>query len=764
MAEIIPIALVILAVLGTPIVLSIIALIKVLRRNNEIVVLFRELSELKEKLSRLEKPSRVEAAPVPPEPAAVEAPEPAPPAARPPDRAPVPPPAWQSKPFPVRPVPAAAAAPGRDGWTRFEEVIGKRWMTWLGAFVLFLSAGFFVKYAIDNRWLGPTGRIVLGILFGIGLLVWGDRSFARGMRIIGQGLTGAGLAVLYVSLFGAFSLYHLLPQTVAFAAMVLVTAGGMALAVLHDAVAVGILAVLGGILTPVMVSTGRDARDVLFAYLTLLGLGVLGVAFFRRWRSLEVLIFIGTWVLFSGWYAEYYREKALLPALFWLSVFYLIFLFLPFAHHLKRGTPSTVERFILALANAAVAFAFAYRMLRTNHTHVLGFMALGMAACYVILGAVTRRRIPGAAPGLFGFVGLAVVFLTLAVPLHLRFHGITLAWAVEGPILLFLGYRYRYFPVRVAGFLVLVLAAARLFSAHWPLHEALFRPILNRHFGSAICIPAAALAYLFIQHRRRNEAGPVDRVLKVASGIGAGFLILILLHEEVGQFLHYLEQDYLSRCSPPLIWAAGSAVFLAVGIRARSLATRLAGLGALSVGLFLATVLARPGLYGYDYYPLLTARYGARLAAVLMIFVFALAFSRCREVCSTGGEQILTKVLYGIGTFFLFVFLSFAAYEYSLRVTQDTVESRWIAMMAVTLVWGLFAAALLVLGFRRSLRSLRLTSLGLFLLTALKLVIFDMAEVKQIYRIVAFIVLGLLMISASYLYHRAEKRLKAAGE
>jgi uncharacterized membrane protein len=83
--------------------------------------------------------------------------------------------------------------------------------------------------------------------------------------------------------------------------------------------------------------------------------------------------------------------------------------------------------------------------------------------------------------------------------------------------------------------------------------------------------------------------------------------------------------------------------------------------------------------------------------------------------------------------------------------------------MSLSVVWGIYATAVLVIGFWRRVRSLRLSALGLFGLTVLKLVIVDMAKVEEVYRIVSFLVLGILMIGASYLYHRVEKRISTSS-
>ena len=657
-----------------------------------------------------------------------------------------------------------APAAGREWWTRFEDDIGKRWMTWAGALALFLAAGFFVKYAIDNRWLGPTARVVLGVLFGLALLSLGDRSVRRSMRALGQGLMGGGLAILYVCLFAAFSLYELVPQPVAFAAMVVVTAAGMTLAVLHDAVAMSFLAVLGGLLTPILVSTGEDARDVLLLYVILLDLGVLGVAFFRRWRALDVLAFVGTWALFSGWFWEFYDKAALVPAFLWLTLFYLTFLVLPFIHHLRRGTPVALERFIMALANAVVGFTYAYQMLASDHRHTLGFVALGMAACYVAMGSLTRKRLATDARALFGFVGLAVVFLTMAVPLHLKWHGITLGWAVEGPVLLYLGYRYRYLPVRAAGFLVLLVAVIRLFAVHWPLHEdgVFFVLILNRHFGTALCVPVAAALCSLIHHWWRTESHRVDRGLKVGSGIVAGFLGLIIVHAEQSLWLTNGGHAYLARCFSTVLWALGSIGFLAAGLRAKSLASRVSGCVALFVAFILAAALYEHGL-GSPYLLFLNLRFAAALVMVLAAFTYAFGLRRHREVCRDG-EQTFGIVLYVAAALLLLILLSREAYVYCLAEMTGP-KAQWTARMAISVVWGVYAAIALAVGFWRQVRAVRVAALALFGLTAGKLVLVDIAGVKQIYRIISFFVLGLLMMGAAYAYHRIEQSLAApSGE
>ncbi|MHC4327086.1 MAG: DUF2339 domain-containing protein [Planctomycetota bacterium] len=903
----------------------------------------------------------------------------------------------------------------RERWATLEAKLGKQWMTWVGAIVLFLSAGFFVKYAFEHQWLGEGARVILGVVAGIGVAVAGERFVRRKMRALGQGLIGTGLAILYVSLYAAYGFYGLLPQSITFVLMALVTTGGMVLAVIHDAVAVSFLAVLGGLLTPLMLRTGRDPRDSLFAYLLLLDLGVLGVAFFKRWRVLDVLAFIGTWALFPGWYFKFRHAPtySIAPTVLWLATFYVVFLIQPFVYHLRLATPIVGERFFLAVSNAAGMFGLTYTILHSAHKHALGLITLGMSASYLVLGSLTKKRLRCDERAVFGFIALSVMFLTIAIPIHLDFHGVTVAWAVKAPILLYLAYKYSYFPVRAGVLITLALAAGRIFTIHWPLHEKAFTPIVNQHFGTAIFVALAGGAYTFIHHLQRKNSSPIDHVLKVWTGIASAFLALVVINIEVWQWLDLSGRDhlacwacalvcaagaagflvagiklrcvhsrfsglvalaavgtleiwdyclgihasyplifngrffaafaaimvifsyaftyrrlqqlcnpnekrlsipfygagigllvilfscetwqwlalrdhhYIARCLLPLLWIAGTAGYFGAGVRLRSIHLRQAGLAVLAVagilagvgyayriesdcllclngrfaaalavplmafmyaftlrrlrdlcepveqyisealygiGIFLLVilttaeiwlwldarsyhylarclvpllwvagtaaylgtgiklrtarlrnvglaVLAVAGIfasrgYAFDmdagYLLYLSGRLLAGLTVVLMVFAHGFALRRFRDLCQKD-EQLTAKILYGVGIALLFALLSGETYLYFRGTIADPERARWVSQMSLSVTWGAYAIAMLAIGFWRKVRSLRLTALGLFGLTALKLVLIDMAKVQEVYRIVSFLVLGVLMIGASYLYHRVEKQLSMSS-
>jgi uncharacterized membrane protein len=206
---------------------------------------------------------------------------------------------------PLEPAPAARPVLGGD----LEQQLGGRVAVWTGGVALALSGLFLIKYSIDTGLLTETVRVVLGCIFGAVLLGAGSwirsrPSIANGVRIA-QALSGAGVAVLYISLYAATSLYDLLPPTIGFMALAAVTAIAVALSVLHGP-PIAVLGLAGGFLTPALVETDTPSAAGLFLYLSLLVAGIMAVIRAKAWDWLAwptligALIWVGLWLIRDG--------------------------------------------------------------------------------------------------------------------------------------------------------------------------------------------------------------------------------------------------------------------------------------------------------------------------------------------------------------------------------------------------------------------------------------------------------------------------------
>src|SRR5690349_16769525 len=262
---------------------------------------------------RPQPPIQPPAMPPQPAPPASEAAPPHPPAAR--EAQTQTPPSFNQAP-PVRPqtppsyqVTPHQVAPPTFGQTRprprgdLEARIGGNWFQRIGVVAVALGIAFFLKYAYDNQYIGPNGALWICIAIGVGFLAGGERLRPR-YHNYAYGLTGLGIAVLYTCFYAAYGQLQLWSLAPAFIGMVIVTALASLLAARYNALPIAVLGLIGGFLTPIVLSTGHDNEAGLFRYIALLDLGVLALAYSKHWRSLNYLAFGATVLIFLGWYDQ----------------------------------------------------------------------------------------------------------------------------------------------------------------------------------------------------------------------------------------------------------------------------------------------------------------------------------------------------------------------------------------------------------------------------------------------------------------------------
>jgi hypothetical protein len=332
-----------------------------------------------------------------------------------------------------------------------EELLAGKWMTWVGALAVVIGAGFALKYAIDNDYLGPTGRVVLGLVTGMVCFAGGAVAVQRHYRFLGQGLVGAALGILYLSLYFA-SDFTLVSRDTAFIGMIAVTAAGLAFSTVFNAQPTAILGLLGGFLSPLMVSTGGDERWVLFPYLFVLDLGVLGIAGFRKWQPLQVLAFAATVFMWLGWFSRHYAPEKFTDVCLLLTPFFLLFALLGVFHNVLRKKATEPGDFVLILATPVAYFGALYYITNRDYADWQGLLAIVLAAVYLGFALLAMRRHPAGKTTIVALAGIAASFLTIAAPLQLTGHWIAIAWAAEALLLVELGLRFEQLKLRLAGF------------------------------------------------------------------------------------------------------------------------------------------------------------------------------------------------------------------------------------------------------------------------------------------------------------------------
>jgi uncharacterized membrane protein len=500
---------------------------------------------------------------------------------------------------PVPEVPQVPITPPPSGTIRTEQlesIIGRRWVGWAAVCVILFAAAFFLKYAFDNRWIGELGRVAIGVAAGIGMTAVGFKFHRRGWRVFSQILTGGGIVLLYLSAYAAFGYYHLATQTAAFCYLAILVGEAALLAYLYNVPAIAIMALLGGFLNPILLRSDRDQYRSLFGYIFALDLGAL--ALLRHWPGLSSLAFAGTHLLFWVWYGDNYHPRKIVAVMIFQTAVFLLFLLAHLGRQLVRRQAATFEDLALLAINPFVFFATSYHLLNRGHHDWMGVFAICMALLYAGAAKILLERATSNRSESLLIIAVALTFVTIAMPIQLRQNWITIAWSVEGLLMLWVGLETKAQRLQASAHLLFGLALIRLIFWDTPGESRpMFTLVLNKYFLSSIIVTACLFGATVLYQKsaaRKQVIAPVQRLIILLVAIVTLWLVMSV---ETHTFFaarataQKLVEDasherWLGQMALSVLWSAYAGALAAIGFVRRSATVRWA-----SLALFALTVL-----------------------------------------------------------------------------------------------------------------------------------------------------------------------------
>ena len=426
-----------------------------------------------------------------------------------------------------------------------ESRIGSQWFNRVGILAVLIGMAWFLKFAIDNHWIGPLGRVLIGLIVGAGLVAWSERFRNHGYAVFSYSLKAIGSGVLYLSLWAAFSLYQLVPASVAFAAMVIVTAFNGFMAWMQDAELLALYAIVGGVSTPLLLSTGENHEAALFTYLLVIDIAVLILLALRPWSRLLFMAFLGSSLFYIAWSFGYYTNAQALRTAFFLACFFLVFAFAPRLVQRKLDDESRIAGWdnlalvVLPLANAAWGFLGFYAILdRPGTEWAQAWLAVAFAAFYLLLLRLPENgRLKSSPAVLSGLhLAIAVVFLTIAIPLKAHGRWITTGWLVEGAALLWLASRNQSRLLRVLAVLCLALGLCALVTIN---PSASLTPVFNQRFATYLVAIAVCAFTAWIAANAKADLETADfpwTSLAATAALAVNALILMAIGLEIHSY------------------------------------------------------------------------------------------------------------------------------------------------------------------------------------------------------------------------------------
>jgi uncharacterized membrane protein len=380
--------------------------------------------------------------------------------------------------------------------------------------------------------------------------------------------------------------YHLIPPGVGFAAMLVVTAATVVMALTQNAQLLAGYALAGGFSTPALCSTGENHEIFLFSYVTVLAVGAVLLTALRGWRRLAMGAFLGTLLMYIVWYATYYNYREFTPTFAFATLFFVIFAAAALVPRRAERADAVALVVSLAIANAAVYFFQLYAIYDEYHDrafrdNAMAWVAVALAAVYVVLAQQISRQAAGAENRRvvhLVHLALAVGFLTVAIPLKLDGHWITIGWLVESAALLYVAQRMQHGFLRVLASVALGLGIFRMLVENWPRETTL---VFNPRFATYL-VAIAVLGFVIYSARRAQSEG--EKLGGLICSILLNLLALLALYYEVQDVFQpqitaqWVSRSYVAARSTETlrgfthsaVWMIYGAVLMFLGFRGQS--------------------------------------------------------------------------------------------------------------------------------------------------------------------------------------------------
>ena len=657
-----------------------------------------------------------------------------------------------------------------------EKFIGENLISKIGIAILVLAIGYFVKYAIDQDWIGPVARVAIGILCG-GILVALAHRFRNTYRSFSSVLAGGGMAVFYFTITLAFQQFNLFSQTTAFIIMIVITAFAATLALLYDKQELAIIALIGGFAAPFLISTGSGNYKVLFTYLIILNSGLLVIAYNKSWRLLNLLNFIFTVLMFGSWllFLQYDEPAATFKNGFlFASIFYLLFLVINIAHNIKEKKKFIASDFGILMANTALYFAVGiYCLNNMNATAYRGLFSASMGIFNLILSFFLFRKQKVDSNILYLLIGITLTFISITAPIQLEGNYITLFWASEAVLLYWLFTKSKIRIIQFSAALVWLLMLVSLLMDWVELYSysGFEKIVIIANKGFITSLFAAAATYLLFVIRNKEDENikaisssiiprkTVFRICAIVILFAAGAL------EINYQFIYYYPGTGINMLYMLLYAIAFINILITVTQNVKQLKPHWYVHAIMLAACIFLYIVSISKIYFVQADMLTTANNGIHFwahwaAAVLVAIVLyrLIDLFRQQKPAEKSGSDFITWLICAVIVLYLSVEVHLLTNQVFYDANNTLAEiQRVYFKTGLPILWGLCSFAFMWLGMRTKYRTLRIISLSLFTLTLLKLFIFDIRNIPAGGKIAAFFSLGVLLLVVSFMYQRLKK-------
>ncbi len=684
-------------------------------------------------------------------------------------------PAAETVPAPSTPAPMFPPAPARTApppksrsRAELEALVGGKVLNRIGALAVVLAAAFFLKYAFDNNLISEGMRVAIGAVAGVGLAALGIRFERKGMKIFAQGLIGAGIAILYLTVYAALNLYHLVPGAAAFLLSAAVTAATLAYAKRAASTAILALGWIGGYLMPVVLHTGHPDMILFFSYLTALNIGMMWMAASRAsWALVEIPSVIVTYLYFFDVHSSLDNPGAFMSMTV-LAVVWGVF----HGAWVKRIAAGTEKELSLAgvaaILNALLFYNAMPMVLRPEGITALPIGYACAAVAYAAAAAWLTRRSTVRGMWFAGHVIIVAAFAAASSWEAFERYPFVLALSIEAIALAWFARAVRHPLSRLLAGAVYVAAILAYLSLDESMgflaHDALVSFVTWRT-AAMLALVATGVASSKLAYEENDAEHALRRLFGIVPILLAGFWIMVQCGDMLTgpSFEHAAQSLYVRNLLVSLlIVAEGFAIMRVFGQSQRELA--LTGVGVMLTGVIALACVAYPfgdmASYAvvFNVRVLVLALTVAVMIATMIFVPTSLGPLRIRVHQAAGGIAVLT-ILAVVTMECYDAYVNPIAQAMAANDDAGAQTLRDSQQLALSIGWICYGAALVAFGFWRRVSAMRVAGIALLGVSVVKIVVVDLSYLPLLPRIFSFLVLGVILLAVSYAYQKFRVRI-----
>lgn len=657
---------------------------------------------------------------------------------------------------PVYPPPPKQQLPKTN--SALENFIGTNLISKIGILITIIGVFIGARYAIDRDLISPTTRIILSYVFAVGMAAVGLKLKSK-YNAFSAVLIGGSIAIIYFSTFVGHGLYNLFPRIVAFIIMFITTILAVGMAIWYNQKIIALIGQVAAYAIPILLSDGSGKVAVLFTYISIINAGLMVLSFRKNWKIIYRIAFGITWSLYIGLLLVNENVKLSWEwSMFFITLCFLTFYITYLSYKIFKKELYNIFEVSVLLLNAVIYFFIGFILIdRTfDNTNVLTIFTIANALVHFVAGyGIHRLKLADTSVKLFLW-GQALTFITVAIPVKLDGSWVTLLWGIEGAILIFTAsktQRSLYYQLGGIIFVITILSLFQDWTKTYGVSTLPIRPFLNQTFITSIII---AGCFLFASIKCRSV--PLQSKDIYTIGLPIVFFILLYLgiFLEIKLFYHQLNE---SKPNPQVIDWLGismlhfySLMYVSFFMFINRQLLRKAVFFHLLIwcGVIFLLLQLSSGLAALDHLRTSSLRWVRYLNFSAIALLWWLAWKGKNVYNTDTVFHISFSVVFNI----TLLTLIGNEYIYWMRLLGSSTEYK----LGMSILFGAYALVVLFRGLVLNILHLRIFAIVLFAITVIKLFAYDLRSLSTIGKTIVLIILGIILLAASFLYNKYVKK------